>query len=210
VLEIPTPRWTTIQAKQLGIPPPDVVSPTLQERAWTSPIWYSPSDDARKGAEPGVTVANLKKQGAVALDNDQLKKLIEQKSVWLENTVTGDKYMIIYGALGKDAQPEALTPNDPGYVTQQFPADEGQFQIRYVGKKMTLQSLTSDPVDASYLGLSETYNIKNGKIVTALVGTPIEITVYKLGDKYMAARSNEFGYANYQIIPAVQELSPLR
>jgi hypothetical protein len=75
---------------------------------------------------------------------------------------------------------------------------------------MTLQSLTSDPVDASYLGLSETYNIKNGKIVTALVGTPIEIAVYKLGDKYMAARNNEFGYANYQIIPAVQEVSPLR
>jgi len=34
--------------------------------------------------------------------------------------------------------------------------------------------------------------------------------VYKLGDKYVAARSNEFGYANYQIIPAVLELSPLR
>ena len=210
VLEIPTPRWTTIQAKQMGIAPPDVVSPTLQERAWTSPIWYSPSEEARKAAKPGVTVADLKKQGAVALNNDQLKKLIEQKSVWLENTVNGDKYMIIYGALGKGAQPKALTPNDPGYVTQQFPADEGQFQIRYVGKKMTLQSLTSDPVDASYEGISQTYNVKNGKIITALVGTPIEITVYKQGDKYLAARSNEFGYANYQIIPAQPEVSPLR
>ena len=210
VLEIPTPRWTTIQAKQMGIAPPDVVSPTLQERAWTSPIWYSPGDEARKAGKPGVTVADLKKQGAVALNNDQLKKLIEQKSVWLENTVNGDKYMIIYGALGKGAQPKALTPNDPGYVTQQFPADEGQFQIRYVGKKMTLQSLTSDPVDASYEGISQTYNVKNGKIVTALVGTPIEITVYKQGDKYLAARSNEFGYANYQIIPAQPEVSPLR
>ena len=210
VLEIPTPRWTTIQAHQLGIAPPDVVSPTLQERAWTSPIWYSPSDDARKAAKPGVTVADLKKKGAVALSNDQLKKLIQQKSVWLENTVTGDKYMIIYGALGKGAGPKPLTPNDPGYVTQQFPTDEGQFQIRYVGKKMTLQSLTGDPLDASYLGTSQTYNVKDGKIITALVGTPIEISVYKLGDKYVAARSNEFGYANYQIIPAVLEVSPLR
>jgi len=124
--------------------------------------------------------------------------------------VTGDKYMIIYGALGKGTGPKPLTPKDPGYVTQQFPTDEGQFQIRYVGKKTTLQSLTSDPVDAAYLGISQTYNIKDGKIVTALVGTPIEISVYKLGDKYVAARSNEFGYANYQIIPAVLEVSPLR
>jgi hypothetical protein len=210
VLEIPTPRWTTIQAHKLGIAPPDVVAPTLQERAWTSPIWYSPSEEARKAAKPGTTVADLKKKGAAPVNDAELKKLIEQKSVWLENTVTGDKYMIIYGELGKGTQPKALTPNDPGYVTQQFPTDQGQFQIRYVGKKMTLQSLTSDPVDASYLGLSDTYNIKNGKIVTALVGTPIEITVYKVGDKYMAARSNEFGYANYQIIPAIPEISPLR
>ena len=25
------------------------------------------------------------------------------------------------------------------------------------------------------------------------------MTVYKLGDKYLAARSNEFGYANYEV-----------
>ena len=35
VLEIPTPRWTTIQAQELGIAPPDVVAATIQERAWT-------------------------------------------------------------------------------------------------------------------------------------------------------------------------------
>lgn len=210
VLEIPTPRWTTIQAHQMGVAPPDVVAPTLQERAWSSPIWYSPSEDARKAAKPGTTVADLKKQGAMALGDAELKKLIEQKSVWLQNNVTGDKYMIIYGALGKGAGNKSLKPSDPGYVTQQFPTDQGQFQIRYVGKKMPLQSLTSDPVDASDLGTSQTYNVKNGKIVTALVGTPIEISVYKVGNKYLAARNNEFGYANYELIPAVPELAPLR
>ena len=40
VLEIPTPRWTTYDAVALGVDPPQPT--TLQERAWTSPIWYSP------------------------------------------------------------------------------------------------------------------------------------------------------------------------
>ena len=51
VLEIPTPRWTTIQAAQLGIAPPDVVSATVQERAWSSPIWYTPTAEARKNGQ---------------------------------------------------------------------------------------------------------------------------------------------------------------
>ena len=60
VLEIPTPRWTLIQAVKAGVPPPDVVPLTGQERAWSSPIWYTPSADARKNAPAGMTVADLK------------------------------------------------------------------------------------------------------------------------------------------------------
>lgn len=54
VLQIPTPRWSTYDAKVLGVAPPKGVPSTVQERAWGSPIWYTPTGGER---------AHLRKSG---------------------------------------------------------------------------------------------------------------------------------------------------
>ena len=185
VLEIPTPRWTLIQAVQSGIPPPDVVPLTGQERAWSSPIWYTPSAEARKNARAGQTVADLKAKGATPLGDAQLKALIVGKAFWLSNDVTGEQFSVSYTA-------------------------EGQSNIWHVGTSADLPSNVGNPVRNGYDGITSPYKIEGGKVVTTISQAPYSVTFYKLGDTYYAARSNEFGYANYEIIPSPQfALNPL-
>jgi hypothetical protein len=170
VLEIPTPRWSTIQAVQLGKLLPDGVPATIQERAWSSPIWYTPSAQSRKAAKPGVTVAELERQGAVALDDARLKELIVGRTVRVRNTVTGQRFEILYGTGGQ----RLITAVD--------------------GKAPDPTSMAE-----ALHGGQVPYEIRGGRIVTQIGGAPFEVTVYRLGDRYLASRGNEFGYANYEV-----------
>ncbi len=179
VLEIPTPRWTFIQAVKAGVPPPDIVPLTGQERAWSSPIWYAPSADARKNAPAGMKVTDLKAKGATQLSDAQLKALVVGKAFWVRNNVTGEQFNIHYTA-------------------------EGQSTVFHIGKSATTPSNFGNPVRDGYQGATTPYKIEGGKVVTIISQDPFAVTVYKLGDTYYGARSNEFGYANYEIIPAPQ------
>ena len=179
VLEIPTPRWTLIQAVKAGLTPPDVVPLTGQERAWSSPIWYTPTADARKNAPAGMTVADLKAKGATALGDAQLKALIVGKAFWVRNNVTGEQFSSYY-------------------------TSDGDTIVWHIGSGATIPSYVGNPIRNGYQGNTTPYKIEGGRVVTKVAQDPYSVAIYKLGDTYYGARSNEFGYANYEMIPSPQ------
>jgi hypothetical protein len=71
---------------------------------------------------------------------------------------------------------------------------------QYLGRHGVQPSLVGNSVRASYQIVPTPYSIRNGKLVTMLGNTPVEMAIYKLREKYYGARSNEFGYANYEIL----------
>jgi hypothetical protein len=174
VLQIPTPRWTTYDAKKLGVPPPNFAPATVQERAWTSPIWYSPTEEEARKSEKGLTVAELQSKGAAALEDAQLKDLVIGKTVRVRNRVTGDRFEILYGK-------------------------DGRRLITSFNGKQPDAGEVWDVERSGELGSPAQYEVSGGRIITTIHMTPFDVRVYKLGDKYYAARGNEFGYANYEL-----------
>ena len=127
-----------------------------------------------------MTVADLKKKGAAALSDAQLKALVVGKAFWVRNNVTGEQFSAeLHGRRSDDRVPRRQ-------------------------ERRRAQRLSATSMRDGYQGTTSPYKIEGGKLITFVSQDPYAVTFYKLGDTYYGARSNEFGYANYEIIPAPQ------
>jgi len=102
VLEIPTPHWSVFDALKLGIPQPAGLPATIQERAYTSAVWYAPSEqELARGRQGAITVAGLEAQGLRPLTDDELRALIVGKSMRIRSLPTGLEAIAYYTEDGK-------------------------------------------------------------------------------------------------------------
>jgi len=176
VLEIPTPRWSTYDAVRLKVALPHGAPPTIQERAYTSPIWFTPSKrDAERGRKGAITEASLKAQGAKALGDAEIKKLLVGWTLVARNRVTGEVFEALYGTDGK-RELRNLTIPQSGIVG---------FQSMHGGGRIA----TIAP-----------YKIKGGQLITTFNKRSFAVRIYKLGNNYYGARNNEFGFVNYELV----------
>ena len=105
VLEIPTPRWNVYDALRLGIAPPADLPTTIQERAFTSPVWYTPTAaELAKGRAAALTVQSVQSQGGKALIDAEIRALIVGKAIRIKNTVTGEAFRSEERRVGKECR----------------------------------------------------------------------------------------------------------
>lgn len=73
VLENPSCRWSTWDAIRAGVAPRSDLHSTIQERAWSSPIWYRPGQEGPRQEGPGQESPGQEGPGDV--DSDRKVKL---------------------------------------------------------------------------------------------------------------------------------------
>ena len=144
ILEIPTPRWSTYDAVRHGKPLPASVPASVQQRAWTSPVWYTPNERDRAGrpAAAGMfTVAELADRGIRLMTDEEIRAVTVGRTVRAVNLVTGFEATLHYGA---DGNRSLMGLGDRPVVTPYEIRDGRRIETTLLGERMAVALFSAD------------------------------------------------------------------
>ena len=144
ILEIPTPRWSTYDAVEHGKPLPDAVPASVQQRAWTSPVWYTPSEQdrgERTAAEGMYTVAQLADRGIHPMTDEEIRAVTVGRTVRSVNLITGFEATLHYCA---DGNRSLMGLGDRPVVTPYEIRDGRRIETTLLGERMAVALFSVD------------------------------------------------------------------
>jgi hypothetical protein len=182
VLQIPTPRHSLYDAIALGIDPQETKHPSIiQERAYSSPIWYTPAPGVLKAVAEttvtpaaGLTVQSVLADGFSQMSGGAIRSELLGKTLLLKDLASGWVYE---GALLESGR----------RVLKHAGVDDAQIaQAAYHGGGPLL------------MGESD-YEIRDDSIVSTDGLRTITSTLYRKGDRIVAARDVDGGAVNFEV-----------
>jgi hypothetical protein len=182
VIQIPTPRHSVFDAIALGIDPKETKKPAIiQERAYSSPIWYTPDPGVLKevakvviAKKDTMTVESVVKDGFKQMTGDEIRKELLGKTLMLRNLTSGRMYE---GKL----------------------LESGKRVLK--GTDVTMEQVAEAVFHGGgglLMGEAD-YEIKDNTIVSTDGLRTITSTLYRKGDRIVGARDVDAGSVNFEV-----------